>query len=350
MDDGSRIAEIGQLAGTRPILLSGVYRSGTTFLAAVVNSLPNVVAASSTVKYLRFCLPHHHNLNDDAALERLLSEIQARIGARWSLTLDLDGVHRTLGSHRRTHARVYDAVMKTLLLSDEGGATRWAEKINVQWRDIPLFLKMFPQGQAIHIVRDPRDVTASYKNMTYEPWPTFMDAALNCKASMSEVRQFQKEIGEDRILILKAEDLAQDLAGHLQIICDFLSENFDDAMADLEKFPALKGEEWRSNTSFEATEQNYAKASRRWETHLSAEELFLTELICQPQMAEYGYPGSGQDITALQADTMGKILSDPWFAGQLNSYLSSGRPTAGYRSDPYATEMKIVFGDPDKDQ
>lgn len=337
----------GRLNGARPILLSGVYRSGTTFLAAVVNSIPNIVAASSTVKYLRFCLPHHHGLEDDMALDQLLTEIDARISKRWSLNLDIDGVRRILGSHERSHARVYDAVMQVLLLADGGGATRWAEKLAMQWRDVPIFLDMFPEGQVIHIFRDPRDVTSSYKKMTYEPWPTFLDAALNCKAAMDEMPRLQALYGEKRIMLLNAEELARDLTASMHRMCDFLGEPFDSSVSDISNFGDIRGEDWRTNTSF-ADDKNYEAARPRWKDNLSIEELFLVEMICQPEMARRGYAGSGQDLAAMDGIKLSAILADPWFSGRLNNLLVSGRPMAGYRSDPYATEMRIVFGEVDQ--
>ncbi len=344
MTETKPAGENGRLGGTRPILLSGVYRSGTTFLAAVVNSIPNVAAASSTVKYLRFCLPHHHGLDDDVALGRLLTEIDARISKRWSLSLDIEGVRRILGKHERSHARIYDAVMQVLLLADGGGATRWAEKLAMQWRDIPVFLEMFPDGQVIHIFRDPRDVTASYKKMTYEPWPSFLDAALNCKAAMDEAPRLQERYGQERILLLNAEDLARDLGASMRRICDFLGEPFDSSVSDLSKFGDIRGEDWRNNTSF-TDEKNYEAARPRWKDNLSAEELFLVEMICQPEMSRRSYAGSGQDLAGLDGAKLSAILADPWFSARLNNLLAEGRPTAGYRSDPYTTEMRIVFGE-----
>lgn len=349
MTETKPAGENGSLSGTRPILLSGVYRSGTTFLAAVVNSIPNVAAASSTVKYLRFCLPHHHGLDDDAALDRLLTEIDARISKRWSLSLDIEGVRRILGKHERSHARVYDAVMQVLLLADGGGATRWAEKINVQWRDIPTFLEMFPEGQAIHVFRDPRDVAASYKKMTYEPWPAFLDAALNCKSAMQDLRMYRDTYGESRVLLLNAEKLATDISSQLEGICSFLGEPFAPEMSNVEKFGRLKGEEWRTNTSFDSDEKNYSQAQSRWKEHLSPEELFMTEMICQPEMSEFGYFGSGQDLSLLDGSMISRIISDPWLGTRLTEMLQTGRPTPGYRTNPYDTEMNIVFG-PDREK
>ncbi|WP_159978395.1 sulfotransferase [Roseobacter cerasinus] len=329
---------------TRPVFLSGVYRSGTTFLTAVVNNIPAIAAASSTVKYLRFCYPHFSNPADPAELRRLLEQTNERVSKRWGLHLSEEAVSSQLSDGQITHSRVYDAIMQSLLVADKPGATRWAEKLAAQWRDIPLFLEMFPKGQVVHVMRDPRDVTASYKKMTYEPWPTYLDAALNCKGAMMELPNLQRTHGTDRILILRAEDLATNLPGEMCKICEFLGEPYVDDMADLSRFSEIKGEAWRTNTSFEETGDNYSKATSRWERHLDPEEVFLVEMICQPDMAAFGYEGSGLDMAAISAERLGQIFADPWFASRMSYYLTHGRPMQGYRTDPYQTEMEIVFG------
>ena len=73
-------------------------------------------------------------------------------------------------------------------------------------------------------------------------------------------------------------------------------------------------------------------------------ELFLVEMICQPQMKDLGYIGSGQDITKLDQTVLNGLVSDPWFGSRLSTYLTTGIPEQGYRRDPYLTEMAIVFG------
>ena len=344
MNFSAKNACIGQLPGVRPVLLSGVYRSGTTFLTSVINNMPAIAAASSTVKYLRFCLPHFDDLTTQKHLDSMLEETRARISKRWQLDLSKDAVVAHLADTPVTHATVYNAIMTALLVDDKPGANRWAEKLAAQWRDIPTFLQMFPDGQVIHILRDPRDVTSSYKEMTYEPWPTFLDAALNCAAAMVEVPSLQAELGRDRILILRAEDLASDLTGSYREIADFLEEPFDENLADTSRFSDIKGEDWRSNTSFEKGKPNYKEALSRWRKHLSKEELWLVEMFTQPQMATFGYTGSGQQTSDLDFELVSKYLKDPWFSSRVEKYLSTGRAYEGYRTDPYITEMQIVFG------
>lgn len=334
---------LGQVENAKPIWLSGVYRSGTTFLAAVVNNISNIKASSSTVKYLRFCLPYFGLNSNDDNYKKLVIETAKRVKKRWKLNLNIQNVLNSLEKKNINHAEIYNAIMNELLLSNDSAA-RWAEKLAMQWRDIPLFLKMFPKGKVIHIFRDPRDVTSSYKKMTYEKWPTFLDAALNCKAAMIDLPNFQESFGDDRIMIIKAEDLAYDLPASMKKICGFLGEKYMEEFSSIDTFNNIAGEDWRSNTSFKESENNFLKAKSRWEENLSLEELFLVEMFCQPHMSQMGYEGSNSDFSKINNGELYSLISDPWLSKRINKYLSTGFPQQGYRTDPYKTEMEIVFG------
>lgn len=344
MEDFLNFEDNGVLEEKKPIFISGVYRSGTTFLTALVGNHPNISAAASTVKYLRFCLPNF-DLNNPKALDDLLVETAKRIEKRWDLWLDTASIMKKLRYERLSHALVYDEIMETLLVREKKGATRWAEKINAQWRDIPKFLEMFPNGQVIHIFRDPRNVCSSYKKMTYEPWPAFLDAALNCKAAMIDVVNYQNHYGTDRVHIIRAEDLAVSLGSELKKIFNFLGEPFDEKNINLDEYLDVYGEDWRNNTSYDVKEENYTKALQRWDTTLTSEELFLVELFCQPEMSRFGYEGCGQSLVTLDGNEIAKIFSDEWLSERVRGYLFRGMPEQGYRTDPYLTEMNIVFGD-----
>ncbi len=70
---------------------------------------------------------------------------------------------------------VYEAIMVETFC-DGRLDMRWGEKSLMQWSNIPLFFEMFPNGQVVHMVRDPRDVLASYREFTNEVQFRYLDA------------------------------------------------------------------------------------------------------------------------------------------------------------------------------
>ena len=329
------------LEGAAPVLVSGVYRSGTTFLAAMLGAHPKLSATSSTVKFLRFCFQKYGDMLDAASRRALVEDTRRRIETRWNLSLDADGILRELDKFPNVgYARVYDTIMRQMLTRDEADV-RWVEKLAMQWSDVPIFLEMFPDGRVLHIVRDPRDVTASYKAMTFEPGNTFLDAAFNCRSSMEHARLYERDY-PDRFMLVRAEDLAANPDTWVRQLCDCLGLDFDDRMLDPRSFHA-DGEEWSTNSSFNEDFARIRPLKPRWPEHLSRSELLFVELITQPFLTEFGYEHSGCLPVSDEWNQLYGYTDDPFLGQRFERWLREGKGSQGYRTDPYTYEMKLVF-------
>lgn len=332
----------GSVSDSRPILVSGVYRSGTTFMAALLGAHPKLRASSSTIKFIRFCLGRYGGMDDPANRRTLVEESAKRVATRWGLTMDTEALLATANEHPEpSYALMYDLMMREMLCKGELSDVRWVEKLAVQWSGIPDFLEMFPNGRVVHILRDPRDVTTSYKLMTFEPGNTYLDAAFNCRSSMESMERLDAR-HRDRVFVVRAEDLAQkpkELVGQLW---DFLDLEPSDAMFKTERLKA-EGEDWSTNTSFGGRITSWPDAKPRWPEHLSRVEVMFVELITQPYLSIFDYESSGFIPTAEEWDEMYALLDDDFLKGRFAQWLTTGRGVEGYRSDPYTHEMKIVF-------
>ena len=71
---------------------------------------------------------------------------------------------------------------------------KWGRKTQLVWRQIPDFLKIFPKGKAINIIRDPRSVLASFKKSTYNPEPAYLGAIFNCYDQWKKSLLYKKNI------------------------------------------------------------------------------------------------------------------------------------------------------------
>lgn len=332
----------GSILESRPILVSGVYRSGTTFMAALLGAHPQLRAASSTVKFIRFCLGRYGDMREAPNRRAVVEDSATRIAVRWKLSMDCEAILAEADNHPEpSYALMYDLMMRELLCKNDSPDVRWVEKLAVQWSGIPDFLDMFPNGRVVHILRDPRDVTTSYKLMTFEPGNTYLDAAFNCRGAMEVMHNLDFRY-RDRVFVVRAEDLAQRPHELIEDLWSFLDLKPSETMLDPTKLAAA-GEDWATNTSHGQPFTDWPNAKPRWPDHLSRIEVMFVELVTQPWLSAFGYESSGYIPDAEEWREMYSLVNDDFLRDRFARWLTTGQGVEGYRSDPYTHEMKIVF-------
>lgn len=234
------------------IFISGAYRSGTTLITRVLNNHSKLWITYDSVHFMRFSYGRYNPITRMKNVNRLVSEIRDRISRRWDMDLDAKRVLanvRSLG--KITYAAVYDRIMATLADLYKPGAKGWGEKTNVCWGQIPNFLKMFPEGKAIHVIRDPRDVLCSFKKATYEPGFRYLNSAFCCLNSFVKAMEFSKTLGPDKYRMLKYEDLLNRPEKETRSVCEFLGIRYESSMIDPKAFTDRNGQSWSGNSAFE---------------------------------------------------------------------------------------------------
>lgn len=331
----------GSVIDSQPVLVSGAYRSGTTFLASLIGAHRDFAASSSTVKFLRFCLGRYGNLGEPANRKALVVDVAARLRKRWGIQLDSEKILSKSERRPKSYAHLYDLLMREHLLSPGHTAHRWVEKMAVGWSQIPAFLGMFPMGKVVHVIRDPRDVVSSFKNMTFEIGNTYLDAAFNCRGSMELEWTVPLEM-RSRVLFIKIEDFQFRREELLREIEDFLDVDFDENLRNPSSFHA-KGEDWAVNTSFGSGYSGWPEGSPRWPEHLSRSEILLTELVVQPWLSRWGYVPHVTSPKTEEWYAAYTLLNDSFLRSRFTKWLETAQGVEGYRSDPYEYEMKLVF-------
>ncbi|GAH06481.1 unnamed protein product, partial [marine sediment metagenome] len=74
----------------------------------------------------------------------------------------------------------------------------------------PTFLTLYPEGKIIHLIRDPRDVLASYREFTIEPKYRYFDAVFTCLHSMNWTMTIGESLPKKNYYVLRHEDLITD--------------------------------------------------------------------------------------------------------------------------------------------
>lgn len=233
-----------------------------------------------------------------------------------------------LRSQKGSYAQVYDLIMRTLMKKYKPKAKVWGEKTNVCWGQIPNFLKMFPSGKTIHIIRDPRDVMCSFRDKTYEPNYAYLDSAFVSLHSFMAIEKLSKL---KNYYLLRYEDFIRDPIIQTKKLCKFLEIDFEPKM--LSNFEDKTGGKWECNSSFLKLKGISPKPIGSWKKQASNIEIYFVEMI-NKTMTKFGYKLSGIELNWSEWKKLYNILEDPLIKKRYTHWLKTGRGLEGYPSDP----------------
>jgi hypothetical protein len=189
-------------ASKSQVLITGVYRTGSEYVAQLVGCHPALAVSMYAVNALRFVYHRFDPIHEAVQYRAALRSIAGRLRARYRLELPEDAVVQRLEAAQEvTYGLLYDAVMCALYLRPP--AEHWAEKNQLLWREIPLFIASMPNGRAILVVRDPRSVLVSFRRYTYAPPPAYLGAVFNCYDAMKFARDNRALVASGRLHVLR---------------------------------------------------------------------------------------------------------------------------------------------------
>lgn len=297
--------------------VSGMFRSGTTMIARMLNTHPSIACASDPMRplfnsfrtdVLHGCQHHEDRfapledycftrsnllrsvLNADFTLpvacepEKLLEVVRNRavlFSGKWARTLSLPERHST---YEQWIEHFLDHVEKTY--GKDG--THRAVAFKEVWTNemVPAFLRSFPHGKAVILVRDPRAVAAS-KAKT-EPYPLFFQGQQWRKLAF--LGWWLAKQYPDRVLLLRYEDIVSEPERHVSALCRFLEVDFDESLLDLSNYRDGNGEPWRRNSSYSSVRNSFDTSSvAKWTKVLQERDVALLELIAFDVMRAFGY-------------------------------------------------------------
>ena len=295
-DDTPAGLELGD-APDRPVIVLGCPRSGTTMLQVALHA------------HRRIALPPETWLLVEAYRKRALfgdlSERQGReLFADWLIS------KRKVRDLRlgRAHLRelVLDApptVGSVLGVVLRGYAAkfdkpRWGDKRPSYYRNVAIMLRLFPDAQFVHLVRDGRDCVSSLKRM---PWfkGTAEDGIAQWCLSVDQGALWQRRLGPANWHELQYEHLVADPETELRRLCTFLGESFDPAMIQRDEVPRVavpKRKTWHTRTRRPMDSVSVAG----YREGLTSSELALMERVAGERLERFGYALDGTGSVSLR--------------------------------------------------
>jgi hypothetical protein len=161
-----------------------------------------------------------------------------------------------------------------------------------------------PEARFIHLIRDPRDVAVSLREVSWGP-DDVGEAAADWRAKIERAREQAGELVPGTYLELRYEDLAERPEPALRAVADLIQLPWDDAMLDYHRHAAMRMREVDRDVErpdggvIPAAERRaqHALLSRpptserigRWRDELSDDERERVEAATAPLLAELGY-------------------------------------------------------------
>ncbi|HEY2273248.1 MAG TPA: sulfotransferase [Jatrophihabitantaceae bacterium] len=278
------------MPSARPVLLVGCPRSGTTLLSVILHAHPRIAMPPET----RFLWPVYQDrnsfgdLNSPRNRRKLARRITRRDTRFVQLGLDRKKVIRRIVKAPPTVGSAMAIVWQEFARSR--GKQRWGEKRPLYWQQMDWLMRLFPDAQVVHLIRDPRACVSSLLDVHW--WHGgFYDAVTTWVMSDRELKAFGKRAASDSYYALRYEDLLAEPRAELSKLCDFLGEDFDEAMLEFAKaaediVPERKV--WHSRTHGPLD----SSRGERWRTRLQPDQVALIEAVAVDQMRANGYEPS----------------------------------------------------------
>jgi len=268
----------------RPFFIVGCPRSGTTLLRDLLRSHPRL-----TIPPESHFIPGFYRAFGDPSSDAEAWKVASRIARHPRITFwRLDPEPRDVAG-----CRTFGELTRRLfeLWAKAQDKPRWGDKTPHYVREIPLLMRLFPDAQVIHIIRDGRDTALSWLRTRFEPQNLYM-AARMWKEMVTKGRQDGAALPADAWLELRYEALLAQPEATMRQVCDFLGEPFvGDALRParvwITNHPGLTALSFRN----EIVPENAGK----WKQTMSPQQRALFESVAGDLLIELGYPVEGYD-------------------------------------------------------
>jgi len=312
------------------VFVTGMFRSGTTLIARMLNTHSQIVCASDPLRPLfnsyRYSIADHDyrrahsrfgplddyflshksllnkilnadfNIIADGDHKELLENIKESampFSGLWAASLDSNlefSGYKELMDHAIGHINTTYGSNKnaSVIAFKEVWATEFA----------PAFLRSYPDSKAVIIIRDPRAVVSS-NIASGRKYPIFFLARQWRKLSFV-THSMQKNFKDD-LHVIEYEDLIKDPELEVRKLTDFIGVPFEEDLLDISKYFDGNNERWKQNTNYnhEAKLTINSDSLERWRSILQEPDTLLIELICRDWMETFGYECSCQIDTLL---------------------------------------------------
>ena len=171
---------------------------------------------------------------------------------------------------------------------------------------IDYYLDLLPESRIVHVTRDPRAVIASFKaklpRTAYHPFFRIFPQIKLLKNSLSCGHNYENN---PRVLLIRYEDLVTKPDMVMSKVANFIDIPFEECLLQ----PTILGQPWQSNSSnLDGNDDKHRIFVNldKYRNKLNSAELLLIESHCQREMEQLGYilDSPQKQINVLRSSTI----------------------------------------------
>jgi Sulfotransferase family len=276
----------------------GCGRSGTTLLRAMVDAHPEMTVPPES-HFIVALAPGRGGFDPRALVDRLAADERFRLWGLDRPTLE----NAILDPPASDYPSAVRAVFATWAARQ--GKARYADKTPGYVLHIPALARLFPESVFIHLVRDGRDVAASFLDLGWAD--SIESAAFHWRLRVGRGRRAGRGLGPGRYHELRYEDLVSDPEAALRPLCGVLGVSFAPEMLEHHRRAAAVVR----TTNHPAYHRNLTAPLtadlRNWRRDLGTEQVARFELVAGRLLTDLGYePADGRPPARVRIEVAGR--------------------------------------------
>jgi LPS sulfotransferase NodH len=274
---------VTETPGGPPLLILGVRRSGTTLLRVMLDRHSAMAVPDESYFVPQLADRHLRRVDPDEFVDdlRRLDTV-----AEWGVPLDK--VRSRLSEGMPVGAAIATVYA---VYAEEQGKQRWGDKTPMYMQNLRLLERLFPDALFVHLIRDGRDAATSFlsmpKGIVTETWMhprTAADFACQWHAEVSAARRLGRQVGGQRYLEVRYEELVGDVESVLRRICAFARLPYEPELADYAGKVDVSAKPHQQSLSRPPT-----PGLRDWRTQMAPGDVAAFEHVAGDLLRELGY-------------------------------------------------------------
>jgi hypothetical protein len=256
----------------------GTNGSGTTLHRAIFDSHPDLAIPGES-RFVTRLASRYREKGFDAA--RFAADLdQDDRFANWGL--DRAAIESALTDPAIDYP---EAVRRLYALYARGqDKTRYGDKTQSNIHHLPLLAELFPEARFVHAVRDGRDVALAHTDGT-----KIEQVAVSWKRRVNAGREAGRDLGPDRYMESRFEELIDHTEGAVRRICDFIDLPFDPVMLTYYE----RADDIVSTTAVPDRHKDIylppTKGLRDWRRELTDDQVARFEALAGDLLSDLGY-------------------------------------------------------------